>query len=169
MPMKTTFTVEGFKEVGQALKSLGDEFAPAILRKALLDAAVIIRDEAMRRAPVDSGRLSQLIGRSSGISKGEVFAKVAGIELRSKFGKKAMIKAIKKKKIGKGKNGIVLTETAYWDRFVEYGTRFQKAQPYLRPAFDAKAEEFAAHVRDNMQKRIDKFIAKQKNQRSSKR
>lgn len=157
---KSYFHVENLNLVPMLLRQLGDEFAPKVLRQAFLDAAIIVRDEAARRAPVKSGRLSEMMGRTSGIDKksGQVFVKVGGIRLS----KKRIERSLRKKSEGKTQ-GIVITGGPYYDRFVEYGTRFQKAQPYLRPAFDAKKEEFVLQIRDTMGDRVDKFLRKRKN------
>lgn len=156
MPDKSSFHVEGLDLVPKLLRQLGDEFAPKVLRSIFLDAGTVVRDEAMRRAPVDSGRLSHMIGRSSGARSGQVFMKIGAILLS----KKTIERNLKRKAEGKLK-GTVLTDSPYYDRFVEYGTRFQKAQPFLRPAFDATAEEFVLRVRDSTGERVDKFLARQ--------
>lgn len=157
---KFYFNVENLNLVPMLLRQIGDEFAPKVLRQAFMDAAIIVRDEAAKRAPVKTGRLSEMMGRTSGIDKksGQVFVKVGGVRLS----KKRIQRSLKRKAEGKTK-GIAITYGPYYDRFVEYGTRFQKAQPYLRPAFDAKKEEFVLHVRDTMGDRVDKFLRKRKN------
>lgn len=156
MPDRSSFRVEGLDMVPKLLRQLGDEFAPKVLRSIFLDAGTVVRDEAMRRAPVDSGRLAHMIGRSSGARSGQVFMKIAAVMIS----KKTIERNLKRKAEGKLK-GIVLTDSPYYDRFQEYGTRFHKAQPFLRPAFDAKAEEFVLRVRDSTGERVDKFLARQ--------
>lgn len=156
MPDKTSFKVEGLDIVPKLLKALGDEFAPKVLKAEMLEDVKLIRDAAARLAPVDSGRLSHMIGRSSGIRNGQVFVKVGAILLS----KKTIARNLQRKAEGKLK-GTVLTQSPYWDRFVERGTRFQKAQPFLRPAFDENAEAFVYKVRDGMAARVEKFAAKQ--------
>lgn len=156
MPERSSFKVEGLDQIPAMLKALGDEFSPKILRDEMMEDVKIVRDEAARLAPVRSGRLSHMMGRSSGIRDGQVFVKVATIRLTGK----QIARALSRKAEGKTK-GTVLTSSPWYDKFVERGTRFAEAQPFLRPAFDAKAESFVIKVRDGMSGRIEKFVAKQ--------
>lgn len=44
-----------------------------------------------------------------------------------------------------GMFGMVTPRTAY-DSYVEYGTRYQYAQPYVRPSFEITKDEFLADI-----------------------
>ena len=45
-------------------------------------------------------------------------------------------------------NGLTaeVEPTAHYAQYVEYGTRFMKAQPYMRPAFDAQKLQFKSDM-----------------------
>lgn len=44
-----------------------------------------------------------------------------------------------------------VTPAAEYAAYVEYGTRFMAAQPYLRPAFDAVKPQFIADLKKRME------------------
>lgn len=48
-------------------------------------------------------------------------------------------------------------QTAYW---LEYGTRHQPMEPWLRPAFNAKAGEAVRTVEAELRKQLDRVVAK---------
>jgi HK97 gp10 family phage protein len=101
-----------------------------ILKKALYKSATVIRDDAIRRAPEDTGRLKQFIGRSGGrVKTGD-----------DRFQATVLVGLIRLTKAQQRKTG--LTQDAYYGKFVEFGTRFQRAEPFLRPAFDSQKENF---------------------------
>lgn len=43
-----------------------------------------------------------------------------------------------------------ITPTAYYGAYVELGTRFMRAEPYLRPAFDSVAPQFISDLKKVM-------------------
>ncbi|WP_286209550.1 HK97-gp10 family putative phage morphogenesis protein [Dubosiella newyorkensis] len=45
-----------------------------------------------------------------------------------------------------GKTGAVFA-TAHYSEYVELGTRFMKAQPYMEPAFNAQKERFLSDLK----------------------
>lgn len=40
-----------------------------------------------------------------------------------------------------------VTATAHYAQYVEYGTRYMRAQPYMKPAFNAQKQQFIKDVR----------------------
>lgn len=47
-----------------------------------------------------------------------------------------------------GRVGLSGGEAAFYWRFVEFGTRYMPARPFMRPAADAEADDYVARIRD---------------------
>lgn len=157
MTIKFSIEAKGLKELQKELKRLPEELSASFVKSAMLKAVEPVLQEARRRAPVDSGRLQLMQAKSAKIMPraGKILIRVG-----TKFlGKRQITKSLEKKAAGKSK-GTVLTHNAYYDFMVEYGTRFQKAQPYLRPAFDGKKEEFVAVFREQVRVKLDAYYKK---------
>lgn len=101
----------------QTLGSISKTFDPADRRKIFSEASEPIIDAMKSRTPVDTGRLRDSIGvdPKKGVKAGVVFVGVVG-----------------KRKTKKNK----ATNPGIYGKYVEFGTRKQKAQPFLRPGFD---------------------------------
>lgn len=147
--------VEGLAELAKALKALPPEIAGkngGPLRKAIGRAAVVIRDDARRRAPVDTGNLRDNIiavrkRRTPNGNEGYF------VEVRRKRRKYANTRANRRKKRA-GMNYETMGE-AYYGMFVELGTAKSPAQPFLRPAFESKKVEAVETFRVEFAKAID--------------
>lgn len=146
--------VEGLAELAKALSELPQELSGkngGPLRKAIGRAAVVIRDEARRRAPVRSGVLRENI--------------VAARHRKSKQGNEGYFVEVRRKKRRyantkanrqKGRVGGVYSYAgeAYYGMMVELGTKHMRARPFLRPAFEAKKVEAAEVFRAEFAKAI---------------
>jgi HK97 gp10 family phage protein len=115
--------LEGAEELTKALRSIGDRATGLTLKKAAEAGATIIAEEAKRLAPRDSGDLAEGIHAEPG-----------------------------RLQQGRAQFNIGFGAKQWYGQFVELGTEKMAAQPFLRPAFDAKAEEatnaVAAVLRD---------------------
>lgn len=120
MARKTrTSYVEGADLLDKALKRIGDRATGLLLKEAVQKGADIIADEAKRLAPRDTGALADGIHAEVTTSKqGQAVADVS-------FNKKQ-----------------------WYGALVEKGTKNTPAQPYIRPAFDTKADEAEEAVAD---------------------
>ena len=154
------FTIEapGLKELAEELKRFPEEISAKMLRGAFGEAAKPVVAAAQRNAPVDSGRLQLKIGKQTALKGDQLFVRV-GVLLQTK---KQIARKLERKKLGTAAAGIVLTHDPYYDFMVEYGTKHQAPQPFLRPAFDSTKEEFIAVLKSQITSRIDRY--KQKNQ-----
>lgn len=130
-----TISTYGFKECSDALLALGGSIAQKKLKAALYKASIVIRDDAINRAPEDSGRLKHFIGRSGGKTS----------TADSRYAATVLVGLVRLSSRQRKKEG--LTQDAYYGKFVEFGTRFQKAEPFLRPAFDTQKENFIDQLR----------------------
>jgi len=121
------FHLEGADELNEALRRLSDRASGELLRQAADAGAEVIRAEAERIAPRDTGVLA------------------SNIEDR----------AIRRQMIGRAQIDIGPTREAWYARFVEIGTSRMQAKPFLRPAFDAKKDEAVRAVRAVLRRLVD--------------
>lgn len=126
-----------FKEVKRVLTKLPDVMQKKVVTGATGAAARVIRDEAKRRVPKDTGVLQK-----------SIIAKKAKKNNQPKEGIRYLILPktkleIKKKVIVNGQKGKLTAKFhAFYGRFIESGTKKMKAKPYLLPA--AKATQNTA-------------------------
>jgi HK97 gp10 family phage protein len=153
---KSEVRMEGLSELLDKLKALPSEIGSkggGPLRLALLTAAKVMRDDAQARAPVDTGRLKRNIivfrdrdPRSSGVTE------QYGVTFRR--GKKGLRGRKRYHTTARGE------KDAFYGRWVEFGTSKMPAQPFLRPAFEAKKMESAEVFRTKLADAIDKAVKK---------
>lgn len=97
-----------------------------LLRRAARKAGAILRDEAARRAPRDSGDLA------------------AGMTMRTRKEDATSISL----EVGPSKK-------QFYGHMVEGGTKHTRPQPFLGPAMDAKGEEAAGVFMEILREEID--------------
>jgi HK97 gp10 family phage protein len=145
--MTVKFKVEGFKELNAALSELKKGTARNVVVRTLRRIAEPMRAEAQRLAPVDTGRLSQSIAVSPRIVN-EVGNVAFAQAIKQGLDKKAAVSAMRKARrsesggsavqlyIGPSKGPKGQNPLRYAS-LVEFGTVKTRAQPYMRPAWDA--------------------------------
>lgn len=127
---------EGFAELAKQLDRLEGATAGRILEKAVLDAVEPIRRDMGRRAPRSAGP-----GGTRGVGHGadHIAKTVAG-------GSKPRIAEIH-----------VGPEREYWHLvFAEFGTRYQPARPWGRPAVEAGRMRYIRDLRANVRAALRK-------------
>jgi HK97 gp10 family phage protein len=151
--------VKGLSELGKALKEFPDKLQEQALKGATGAAAKVVRDEARAQFTSKwhsiSGRLLQNIV-------------LKYISERSKGGRATffvLVRKVSRKKLPKGakRGGTRAVEgyAFYW-RFLEFGTRFIAAKPFLRPAFENKYQDAIDKFRDYLRAWIEKNKGKMK-------
>lgn len=115
----------GFKELYRDLLKLDKTLAKRTLRKALRAGGKLFFKEAKRLVPVDTGRL------------------MSSLKLQGRRSKNSI-----KYEITTGYKTMYLGDE-YYGAFVEYGTKYQKEQGFIRYAFD-----------DNKNKALNEIQAK---------
>ncbi|MGY6085113.1 HK97-gp10 family putative phage morphogenesis protein [Stenotrophomonas sp. SM006] len=125
----------------------------------------VIRDDARRRAPKESGFMaSQIVTRRAnsrsrqraGVGQGgEYFTVGVKTGRRRKY-------ANTKRNRRRGRVGKVYEEAgwAYYWRFVEFGTKKMRASPFLTPAGEAKGPEAAQVIINETWAALDKQLKK---------
>lgn len=142
MASSVTVKVDGLRELGERMKGLSEQMNNRIARAATAAGAVVIRNAAQQKAPVDTGNLKKNIivkrlpkGESSLTSEHIVTVRQGKLTAKQK---------------DKG------LQDAYYGKFVEYGTAKMPARPYLRPAYDQNKEKAVQAIKDRIEKRLNK-------------
>lgn len=128
------------------LKELGPKLARKALRKAVKSAAEYWASEMKSRVPVDTGNLRESIGIKvqTGTDAGHGFAKVS---VGPMFNTADLVKGEEK--------GDSSRNPGVYGMFVEFGTKDAHPEPYMRPTFDATADQvvnqFINVLRDDLE------------------
>jgi HK97 gp10 family phage protein len=145
--MSVTLKIEGLDKLNAALKEFPENIARNVLRGGVSSAAAVIRNEARRLAPKESGEMAKDIMLKRERSSTNY---VANYSVFVRSGKKSRLS---------GKRRDVDKDSYYW-RFVEFGTCKMAAKPFMRPAFDAMAREAVETLKNYIADRIPVEVAK---------
>lgn len=133
----TTKTI-GANELIRDLRNIEKKELESVVWGAIERGGEKIRRDAIRRAPEDTGALKRSI-------RCVKHRKSLGVKVEADYPKH---KGRKQRKT-KGKGWV------YYAFAVEYGTKDRPAQPFLRPAFNAKEEEIARDIETAIGRAID--------------
>lgn len=128
-----TAKVEGLRELDQELRALGPRLARGGLRSAVNAGAQVIKKAAQSLAPVRTGRLSRKA----------IYVRRAK-ELSSSFSQSYVVA------VRTGRKQAKKDRDAYYWWFLEFGTRFVAAMPFMRPAFEGKKNEAFSAIRGKL-------------------
>jgi|SRR5262245_3356668 len=136
--MKVSVHIEGLAEVSEGLEELPKATATNVLKRALLKAAEPIANTAKRLAPRLSGHLQQTIEPGTKLSRRQksLYRKQSKVEIF--VGPAALVQAITQ----------------------EFGTVFHRAQPFMRPAWDANKREAFNLIKEELAEEIEKARAR---------
>lgn len=126
----------GLADLRADFEKLAKAQSTKALRRATVAGAKVIRDEARARAPKKTGKLKRNIVASALRQKDSPGIATAGVRVRTK---------------GKADS----PNNAFYWRFVELGTQFMKAEPFMRPAFDASIAQAEGAIRTEIARAID--------------
>lgn len=145
--MSVTVEVKGLRELNSALHQLPDRVNRRVLRASVAPAADLIRKEAQRRAPVDTGRLEQSI----------IIKRVTGE--RAELATYIVVPLHGKKAQQTKKWGTAVDLDAYYWTFIEFGTAKMHAQPFMRPAFESLKGTALDVIVDSLKIGVDREAA----------
>lgn len=158
--MKVDLRLRGLDGVLDTLKKLPPEIVAKrggpVLQSLRKGARVILKEARanLDRATANHPTFSTGLGRKSlGIARSRMPGGVRGEAVRIRV--RRLLYPGNKKRRGRK----MATGDALW--MLEYGTAKQPAEPWLRPAFDAKAEEAIATTVDDLKRRVDDIVRKQ--------
>lgn len=130
--------ISGIPAIQKKFEALPGRMQKKLLRSAMTKAARIVAADAKARVPVRTGALRKSI-RVAGLAGG----KAAGLTARG-GGKAAPV----------GKRVRALEPYAH---IIEKGRKGQKAQPFLRPALDAKELQVRALIADDVSRAVQEL------------
>lgn len=140
---KSSFRVDGLKELEQALGQLPKATSKAVLRRTAIRALAPVIADAKTRVPVDEGDLKD------------------SLKITTKLSKRQQRKNAKS--VAEGKSSVQLyagPSALPHAHLVEFGTEHMAPQPYLRPAWDANKDEVLELVRTELADEITKAAAR---------
>lgn len=151
--------IEGLDDVLAALKALPDSITKNAAPFAMRKGANVIAKEAKARARVRTGNLQKRIA----VRKRK--RRPPGVALAYSVGVLGGASATYGNTKGNRRKGIVgqkyqKESTAYYWRFLEFGTEKLAAKPFLRPAFDSKAEEAVKAIADGFRTGLTRAVTK---------
>jgi HK97 gp10 family phage protein len=139
--MAKSFAVVNPEALVAQLRSLDDVASESTLRQAAVAGARVIFDEAKVRAPV-------------GVREYER----KGTAIYPGFLRDHMLIAFDKEQSVEGKLAsyiVTWSKEAFYGRFVEHGTSKMSADPFLRPAFDARREDADRAIADVIDRKVE--------------
>ena len=146
-----TTEVKGLKELDEFLKRLPEQIQRKALMQATAAGARVLRDSARGRVPVRANPPSPIK-----VSKGATKGRMPGF-LRASIG----TWRIKKGASGTVTYGVGSRGYAFYGKFLEFGTKYITARPFLRPALDSSYLWAIEAVASVLKQKIEKEIAKQ--------
>ena len=156
--MKTTLKVGGLRDMMDLLNRLPERVVSrkgGPVKLALKKGAYVLRDEVKRKFVSSVNRSG--LNETTGLLSSNIVATRGKRPMNSR-GERYLVR-FKRKYYPKSDNrgGVSVLKTA---QLFEYGSRHQKPNPFIRPAFNAKAQEAIHVIRDDLLKRIDKLVRK---------
>lgn len=149
MSKVTIVKVHGLSELSEALRQMPKKLAGQALGASVKAGANFIMKVARDNVPVDTGAMKKAIVsyRKRGSRPDNITYQV-GVTMKKKFHRKKKTGTVfRKDRWGE-------MQTAYYWRFVEFGTIKMAARPFLRPAFDTRAGEALAMIKLMLQKAV---------------
>ncbi len=140
--MEAKFEIKGLDALNKELKKLPEDFRTKALNGAVGTAARLLRDEAIKNVPVDTGNLKTAIRAQ----KKKSHSKYIGL-YKVNVNPKGKITVLTR---GKGRRST----STYYARMVEDGTMKMRPRPFMRPAFIGRRKDAI----QTFQKILDKKI-----------
>ncbi len=158
---RQTFKIEGLKELNEALSEFSKATAGNILKRAVGTAGALFADHAIAIAPKDRGNLKREIKVSKPkiITPGKAAYAQAMRETGDKAEAAAAARAANRTAGGTGRSAVTHvgpTKRAGQGSLQEFGTVHHKAQPFMRPTWDAYDQTLVAVIAETLGEEIDK-------------
>lgn len=142
--MDVKIKLEGFDVLARELRELPERIAKNALRAAVNAGASEVRKEVRLRAPVDTGRLRRAVYQKQIGEASSLYRQVYVVGVRSGA--------------RRGKDGTKnRSQDAFYWRFLEFGTRYIAARPFLRPAFEAQKRAAIDAMAKKLRERIARY------------
>jgi HK97 gp10 family phage protein len=146
--------LQGFKELAAAMRELPDRVAKNALRSAVNAGATVIKKEAIRMAPEDTGALKANLYQKQIREQSSIYKQVYYVGVRRGVAKYA--NTAKNRRSGKAGQAYKNDGTTFYWKFLEFGTSKMAAKPFLRPAFEMQKESAVKAIGEKLDERIQK-------------
>lgn len=152
--MEVIGKIEGADAILAKLKLLPERIGRNAMRRSLRKGANVIRDIARQNAKsIDDPESREQVWKNIAVAS-------AGARREREAGGVMMRVGVRGgARLASGDNGSPGGNTTHW-RFPEFGTSQMAAQPFMRPAGSNGAGKAMAVITDDMQKQLDKELAK---------
>lgn len=145
--MATRIEIKGLRELGEAMKALGDDIGLKIARSATNAGAQVIKRRAKELAPVapEPYEIEGVVVQPGNIGKNIVVKRLKRNQTQLTSEHVVTVR-------GKAKYGYASRVGA----LQEFGTVHHPAQPFMRPAFEQEKGFAVQKMRETLKRRIDK-------------
>lgn len=153
--------VEGLAQVQDALDELSKATSGNILKRAVSTAGAMIADAASALAPKKRGflKINIMVGKAKIITAGKAAFAKAMQEGGTRAEAAAAARAANSAAGGSGRSAVTQvgpTKAAGQGILQEFGTVHHKAQPFMRPAWDAHGEAAIEVIKETLIVEVDK-------------
>lgn len=147
--MGESVRIDGLKELGVSLRGLSRDMATKAARQAVAAGASVVRAQARKNTPSDTGNLKKAI----------VMKRKRNTNLTEEYG--VSVRVGKKSDVTRAKAGTgALGKDAFYARFLEFGTVKKAARPFLAPALSQSIQKASDAMKNRLAKRIAIFKAR---------
>lgn len=156
------FSLFGVKEMRRALRELSDEIRTDVASRVVEQAAIPIRDAAIRYAPRNTGELADSITISvrpnepTGPYGDGANARIGPAEGAYRLLAAPIPYAARGVRAGRMRTYQIGSRVDVRAIFVEFGASDRPAQPFLRPAFDQYADTSLRIIRAELKSEIQR-------------
>lgn len=151
--------VDGLKALDNALKQLPLELQRKELRGAIAKSSKILKNEIIAKAPVKTGKLRDNVYAAFSKSKSDVGRATYVVGVRN--GKKRKYANTRRnRQLNRVGQRYETDGAAFYWRFIEFGTKFMPARPFIRPAFESTRVDVVNSIKTNLGKSIKKLEKK---------
>ena len=152
MVSRTSFKLDGVKELKAALDALGPEVATKAGASGTRQATNIMRDAVKAAAPRGEQSTRKTWRNKDGSQGSADYGRLhENIKTRKVRSRKAHTVSFQ-----------VTTGEAFWGRFSEFGTEREPARPWFKPAVDQIAAKVVASLTTELKKAIQRTARKGK-------
>lgn len=151
--------VAGLIELQDALHQLAPRIARKHLRKAVMAAARVVRDEAKGRAPVYHGAVSKGHPPPGTLKRAITAARSNSASGPGREVVNVFVRQAKNGSVGQKNIKAYSRLDAYYWRFVEFGTSKMAANPFMRPAFESNKERCVDVIKESLAAALDEEVS----------
>lgn len=175
--MRVDVELQGLNGVLETLRKLPPELVSkrgGVVLRSLKAGARVIRKQAMANLASAIGQVSDegerystglLLRSGLSISRAKLPSGETGEMVRIRV--RRVVYPDRTRRSGRKRGGKLATNDTAW--FLEYGTSKQPARPWLRPAFNARAQQAIMTVQTDLVRQIDRVVKKLAQQNAGKK